>query len=442
MMKAWRSTSMPKWSAVACAAFAAIGSSSVGAQEAGGASSTEQRLETLRRQVNEQSLRLDALRRSVAQEEACLNEVRRALGIEDLSAQRESGDGSPAQPAAAGAPAAGAAQTAQAQDAQGRVGQATEREGRKPAVAQIFEQPGVLTPRGKMVLEPSLQYSYSSSNRIALVGYTVIPAILIGVIDVREVKRNTFNATLTGRYGLTNRFEVEARLPFVHRSDTSIGREIMQGAAVDNAFNATGSGIGDVEVTGRYQLNDGGIDKPYFVGSLRFKTRTGTDPFEVRTSRNIIGLRDGVQTRLPTGSGFYGLQPAITMLFPSDPAVFFGTVSYLHSFKRSNVVRPTDAGPQNLGTIQPGGVFGFNFGMGLGINERSSFSVGYDHASVGKTKQNGKTASDAVRVQLGTLMLGYSYRLDAQRTLSVSLGAGMTRDTPDVSLTVRMPYTF
>ena len=61
MMNAWRSTSMPKWSAVACAAFAAIGSSSVGAQEAGGASSTEQRLETLRRQVNEQSLRLDAL---------------------------------------------------------------------------------------------------------------------------------------------------------------------------------------------------------------------------------------------------------------------------------------------------------------------------------------------------------------------------------------------
>lgn len=442
-MKAWRSTSMPKWSAMACAAFTAVSSPSVSAQEAGSVGSSEQRLEALRRQVNEQSLRLEALRRSVAQEEASLNEVRRALGIEALSAQRARGDGSPAQ-AAASAPAAGGAQAAQtAQDTQsGRVGAAPEGDGRTPAVAQIFEQPGVLTPRGKMVLEPSLQYSYSSSNRIALVGYTVIPAILIGVIDVREVKRNTFNATLTGRYGLTNRFEIEARLPFVHRSDTSIGREIMQGAAVDNAFNATGSGIGDVEVTGRYQLNDGGVDKPYFVGSLRFKTRTGTDPFEVRTSRNILGLRDGVQTRLPTGSGFYGLQPAITALFPSDPAVFFGTVSYLHSFKRSNVVRPTDAGPENLGTIQPGGVFGFNFGMGLGINERSSFSVGYDHASVGKTKQNGRTAADAVRVQLGTLMLGYSYRLDAQRTLSVSLGAGMTRDTPDISLTVRMPYTF
>jgi hypothetical protein len=37
-------------------------------------------------------------------------------------------------------------------------------------VAPLFEQPGVLTPRGKFVLEPSLQFGYSSSNRVVLVG--------------------------------------------------------------------------------------------------------------------------------------------------------------------------------------------------------------------------------------------------------------------------------
>jgi hypothetical protein len=391
------------------------------------------RLDALQKQVSEQSARLDALKRSVAQEEASLNEVKRTLSQEVMASQRARGVApeslAQAQPADAAAPAP--------------VGQAPESQGRAPAVAQIFEQPGVLTPRGKGVLEPSLQYSYSSSNRIALIGYTVIPAILIGVVDVREVKRNTFNATLTGRYGLTNRLEVEARVPYVYRSDASIGREILQGSATNTTFNASGRGIGDVELTGRYQLNEGGLDKPFFVGSLRLKTRTGKDPFEVETATNILGLRDGVQTSLPTGSGFYGLQPAITALFPSDPAVFFGTVSYLHSFSRSNVVRlRSDAAPEPLGTIQPGGVLGFNFGMGLGLNEKSSFSIGYDHASVGKTKQNGVAAADSVRVQLGTLLLGYSYRLSPQRTLSVSLGAGLTRDTPDVSLTVRLPTSF
>lgn len=410
--------------AVACALLAAGGLAH--------AADPPDRFEVLQRQVNEQSARLESLKRSVVQEESRLNQIRQALGQEVLASQR-----------ARGAAAGTSDQAAQPDTAPpSPVGQAPESPSRAPAVAPIFEQAGVLTPKGKAVLEPSLQYSYSSSNRIALIGYTVIPAILIGVIDVREVKRNTFNATLTGRFGLTNRFEMEARIPYVHRSDTSIGREILQGAATNNAFNARGSGIGDVEVTGRYQLNDGGLDKPYFVGSLRFKSRTGKDPFEVETATNILGLRDGVQTSLPTGSGFYGLQPAITALFPSDPVVFFGTLSYLHSFSRSNVTRLTDGGSQDLGTVQPGGVFGFNFGMGLGLNEKTSFSIGYDHASVGKTKQNGLTAADSVRVQLGTLLLGYSYRLDSQRSLNVSLGAGLTRDTPDVSLTVRLPTSF
>ena len=432
-MKRMPSTQRIPLRAVVLATLVTFGIAS-GARAAEPSTPADARLDALQRQVSEQSARLDALRRSMAQEEASLNEVKRALGLEMLAARRARGvnvDTTVAQASSLPEPVAPRP-----------VGQAPETDGRALTVAPIFDQPGVLTPKGKAVLDPSLQYSYSSSNRIALVGYTVIPAILIGVIDVREVKRNTVNATLTGRYGLTNRFEMEARLPYVYRSDTSIGREILQGTATNNAFNATGNGIGDVEVTGRYQFNDGGLEKPFFVGSLRFKSRTGNDPFEVETSRNILGLRDGVQTRLPTGSGFYGLQPALTALFPSDPAVFFGTVSYLHSFKRSNVVRSTDAGPEDLGAIQPGGVLGFNFGMGLGLNEKSSFSIGYDHASVGKTKQNGMSAADSVRVQLGTLLLGYSYRLNNQRTLSVSLGAGLTRDTPDVSLTVRMPITF
>ena len=48
----------------------------------------------------------------------------------------------------------------------------------------------------------------------------------------------------------------------------------------------------------------------------------------------------------------------------------------------------------------------------------------------------------SVRTQLGTLLLGYSYRFNEKRSLSVAVGAGVTRDTPDVSLTIRMPLSF
>src|SRR5690606_1801457 len=143
-------------------------------------------------------------------------------------------------------------------------------------------------PRGEFVLDPSLQYTYSTSNRVALVGYTIIPAVLIGVIDVREVKRTTAVATLTGRYGITNRFEVEAKLPYVYRSDDSIRRDLLQGSVDTTAFDAVDDGMGDVEFTARYQFSDGGAENHYYIGSLRMKTRTGSDPFESRLSTQTV----------------------------------------------------------------------------------------------------------------------------------------------------------
>jgi hypothetical protein len=328
------------------------------------------------------------------------------------------------------------------------VGRPPSEASRAPQVAPIFESPGVLTPRGKLVFEPSIQYGYSSSNRVALVGYTVIPALLIGLLDVREVKRNTTTAAATFRYGFNNRFELEAKVPYVYRSDSTVSRELFTGTATERAFDTSGKAIGDVELGGRYQLNDGGIEKPYYIAGLRLKSRTGRDPFQVVTDcaqrcvgENVTGT--GLPLDLPTGSGFYSLQPSLTWLLPSDPAIFFGSFSYTHNFKRSNVYRTVRNGEKEfLGDVKPGDVFGFNFGMGLALNEKASFSIGYDHNSVGRTKQGGQVLPGSVRIQLGTLLLGYSYRLSDQRTLNVSVGAGLTRDTPDVTLMLRMPFSF
>ncbi|CAN7398826.1 acetate kinase [Pseudoduganella sp. LjRoot289] len=328
------------------------------------------------------------------------------------------------------------------------VGQAPQRDGRPPEVAPLFEAPGVLTPKGRYVLEPSYQFGYSSSNRVVLVGYTIIPALLIGLVDVREVKRNTMTAALAGRYGLSRRTELEVRVPYVYRSDSTVSREIFTGSAVENVFSTSGRGVGDVELALRHQLNDGGADKPYYVAGLRVKTRTGRDPFEVVTDcagrcvgPNATGT--GLPLDLPTGSGFYSVQPSVTWLFPSDPAILFGSVSYLRNVKRSNVRRVILNGEfEDLGTLKPGDVFGFNFGMGLALNEKASLSLGYSHDSMGRTKQNGVPVPGSVRTQLGTLLMGFSYRFNEQRSLNVSVGAGLTRDTPDVTLSVRFPMSF
>jgi hypothetical protein len=335
------------------------------------------------------------------------------------------------------------------------VGRAPTEESTRPQLAQIFEQPGVLTPRGRFVLEPSMQVGYSSNDRVALIGYTIIPAILIGLIDVRQVKTTTATAALTGRFGVTNRFELEAKVPYVYTYTDTISREIFTGSATDKVFNSEGSGLGDVEMTARYQFNRGGPDKAFWVGWLRYKSRTGKDLFEVTTDcvtrcvENATGT--GLPLSLPTGSGFQSLQPGVTWLYASDPVVFFGSFSYLHNFERSNVSRTVLTGapegfPQTttepLGNLKAGDILGFNVGLGLALNEKAAISIGYDHSIVDRTEQNGEPLPGSVRVMLGTLLLGGSYRFSDRVSLNVSLGVGVTRDTPDTTLMVRVPISF
>lgn len=310
---------------------------------------------------------------------------------------------------------------------------------RPPTVAPIFEQPGVLTPHGKWVVEPSLEYSYSSNNRVTLVGYTIIPAITIGLIDIRRVDLNTFVGALTVRYGLTNRMEVGLKIPYVNSFEQSVARPLNVGSSQDSLFNARGRGLGDVELALRYQFNNGGNGNPYYVGSLRIKTRTGRDPFEINYAPASSAATGMIKEQLPTGSGFYGIQPGLTVIYPSDPAVLFGGVNYLWNIKRK--IDKTVAG-QYFGTVEPGDAFGFNFGMGFSLNERTSFSIGYEGSVVGKTRVDGQAAPGATSVQLGTLLLGYAYQYSPGTSFNLSLGAGLTQDTPDVQITLRVPMTF
>jgi hypothetical protein len=398
-----------------------------------------ERLDAMRSQLAAQMAQIEQLKRALAEQEADYRALRHAMGMD--SGDKSAGTANTA--ATSGAATTGTAVAATPQP----VGRAPVREPGPPAVAPIFEQPGVLTPRGKFVLEPSYQFGYSSADRVDLIGYTVIPAVLIGLIDARQVRTTTQTGALALRYGVTNRMELELRVPYLHNHTDTTSREIFTGSAEDRVFTSSGHGLGDIEATARYQMNDGGADKPYFVGWLRFKSRTGRDPFDVTTDcvnrciQNVTGT--GMPLQLPTGSGFYALQPGVTWLYPSDPVVFFGNLSYLHNFPRHGVSRRLLGGDRELlGTIDVGDVVDLSLGLGFALNDKASISLGYDQSFVGLTRQNGKTVAGSAKTVLGTLLVGGSYRLSDKRNLNVALGVGVTRDTPDATVTVRVPTTY
>lgn len=398
-------------------------------------------LSQLRQQVAAQALKLAEQQRQITASQRQLAALQSQL---DALRQRLAGEPVPPAPAVKVAQSAPSGTRGDAPAPVRPVGQppAPPKNTRPPEIAPLFEQPGVLSPRGRLTVEPSLQYSYSSSDRVSIVGYTIIPALVIGLIDVRSVHRTTAVAGLTARYGLTNRLEIEGKLPYVYRNDDTVSRPInLAPSSASQVFNADGTDLGDIELAARYQINVPKANYPYFVGGLRLKTRTGTDPFEVEYTAAGPNLPT-LQKTLPTGSGFYSLQPSLSMIYPTDPAVFFGGINYQWNIKR-DINKPLNGIPSSfVGEVDPGDAVGINFGMGLGLNERSSFSIGYEHAWIGKTKTGGTVTEGTTDLQTANLLLGYSYRLNKRTSLSLSIGAGLTDDSPDTQFTLRMPYAY
>lgn len=312
-------------------------------------------------------------------------------------------------------------------------------EGVQPSVQQaaLPEGAGVLTPRGGFVFDPSVDFTRASTNRLVFRGVEIFEAFNIGRIEASDADRNTaaFNAAL--RYGVTNRLELEARVPFVHRSDRVVDvvqREDMRTRISD----LNGSGVGDVELGARYQLSRIRPGRPIFIGGLRVKSDTGTGPFE--TERDPFG----VAMELPTGSGFWAVEPSLSFLYPSDPAVIFGGVSYLAHLKR-DVGRTIGEGDNavRIGEVDPGDSLGANLGFGFALNPSFSISVGYRHNYVWPTRSvlNGVEQSSQA-LQIGVLSLGGSYRLGDRLSLSTAVEIGATEDAPDVRIVFRTPLRF
>jgi len=300
-------------------------------------------------------------------------------------------------------------------------------------VSAIFEQKGVLTPKYSVTLEPSVQSTHSSSNRVALIGYTIIPAITVGLIDVQDVDNDMVIAALAIRFGITNRLELEFKIPYVYRNNAGSSAPLNTGAPL-SMFNTTGYGIGDEEITLRWQLNQPAGPGRIYIASLRGKLRNGKDPFEVPYTpggSNEAGA--GLPSELPVGSGFYTVQPGITMIFPADPAVLFGSLNYQWNVKRDI---------EGVGTLDPADAIELNFGMGIGLNENLSFSLGYDHTVLMTSTLNGDRLGNSKTTQVGTLLFGGSYRYSNRTNINVSLGIGATSSSPDVQFTVKVPMNF
>jgi len=305
-------------------------------------------------------------------------------------------------------------------------------------IASITADRGIVTQPGRFTFEPSFSYAHSSATKVAIEGYTVIPALLVGLINISEVQRDVFVGAMSLKYGVTSRFEAGLRVPYLSIQEDIRAREVFRDTPIDTLDESSGEGLGDVELSVRYQLNDGLDGWPYLISTFRVKAPTGEGPYDVdqRVITDSNGEPIGVELgERPTGSGFWSVEPGLSFIYPSDPAVLFGNLSYVWTMEE-------DEGPENGGTVDPGDVVRFGFGMGFAFNERTSFSLGYDHSVIGETtyeQGNDLFAANFDRTQVGSLAFGLSHRVSRDTMLSLTVAIGVTDSAPDTEITLKLP---
>lgn len=290
--------------------------------------------------------------------------------------------------------------------------------------ATLRQARAVLIGEGRLEIEPSLSFSFTNRNRLDVRGIDIVENVFIGAIEVRNVERNTLTSTVSMRYGLTDRLQFSAAIPYLFSRSKSflpptVQREDQLGEDVESSRSS--NDLGDITFGLTYHLLQEEGWKPDLTVALDIKTDTGSSPFEVGPNESA------------SGTGFWGAGLGVTLLKIRDPAAIFVNGNYFFHKKESNV--------GNFDSVDPPDNWGFGFGVSYALNPFVSLTSSFNNRWVEKTKLNGQEidGSDQRNASIG---FGLSYALGRGRSLDVTASFGLTDDSPDYTVTVAMPFRF
>ena len=303
------------------------------------------------------------------------------------------------------------------------------------------------TQRSRFGAELSFGYSHFGDARINLDGFLALDAIFLGTISIDEVDADIFTSDLTVRYGVNDRFFIDASIPFLYR--TSNFRSGGAGGAANAPVETRVSdqGLGDVSIGASYQILAETARRPNLVVSGRVKLPTGQEPFGIDFVE-VQGSEGNLQVprSLATGSGVWGASVGISALKTMDPMVVFGSINYFRNFERGFADIDENPGDQP-GRVSIGNAVQFGAGLAYALNETSSISMSYSQRLVERSRLKLDVAENFQRVvgsqaNIGLVNLGATFSLGRSLSLVTTVGIGLTDDSPDMVVGVRLPYRF
>lgn len=279
-----------------------------------------------------------------------------------------------------------------------------------PIQETLIERNALLLPPGKFQVEPSLTYAHASSNKITVRGFSILPILVIGEISTESVKRDIFIPALTLRGGIWKNLQGEFMIPTrfqYNRVSNQFGQD---------ETTSTG-GLGDIEGSLYYQLLYEKGAMPGLIAGFTAKSDTGRSPYGTLT-----GL----------GTGHWGLKTGLTAVKSADPVILFGGVNYAWNIKRDI---------SGFGDVDPGDTVSYNLGAAIALNYQTAMNFQVEQDITGSVVMNGNTVPGSF-TNNAIFKIGLIYSISKDLAVDVSGGIGLTEDSPDFTMELRVPYTF
>lgn len=289
-------------------------------------------------------------------------------------------------------------------------------------------------------------YSHFSNARINLDGFLALDTIFLGTISIDKATSDIFTLDPTVSVGLSDNFIIDANVPYLFRASNF--QSGGAGGAASGLVEETvhGNGLGDISVGASYRLMKETAGRPDLVVNARVKFPTGRDPYGIEfvdVSNSQGNLQ--VPRQLSTGTGVYSASIGLSALKTLDPMIVFGSMNYYHNFQRS--FGDVDEAPGDQpGNVNVGNAIQFGAGMAYALNDKSSISMSYSQRIVqhSRIRRSGEAWQRIVGSQgnVALVNLGGTFSLADNLSLVTAVGIGLTDDSPDMLVSVRIPYRF
>ena len=286
-------------------------------------------------------------------------------------------------------------------------------------VFQSVEKNYSLSKKGQYAMNYDLGYSFYRDKQIDI-------ALADGNSSIQRLRiqddaQHSFTNTFDVSYGLKNNLTLTMSLPLVYKIDTAGGKDAV--------------GLGDMSLGLRWQPVPlkRGLPTTTFYSSL--STATGDSPYEINSAKDLA-----------TGKGYYSLSAGLSVSKVTDPIVLFGSAGLTMGNNMGGLNQAQ--GSRILTSFSPGQTLSTSFGFAYSLNYDVSMSASYQQSISTNARYTFKdgtgvaTTFDSATQLSSVLNYTLSLRTSPTRVINVSVGFGLSEDTPDVNLGLSMPLEF